>query len=459
MAFTQSTFAPVGANSTDTPKIYSYKTNDSLPVVTAPDYFLAKRFQFNAGDIILANISGSLDILTIASSGALGVAALVAISESPEKQVLINKLSDLPDPIAEVITLEDDTKYLLGDDINLGNNRIVLGDGTAIAGIESITVTLTYTGTGDMFTGVDNTTKINNLRIVCALGRFINWNDSLGKVLRLTDLGISCDRFGLFTGVLSSIRLTNVSPTTITSNGLLFAGTFLVVQYESSLANVTAGTLIDLGSATFAGLTISSVISAVPSGATFLSGLVSSGNIVVGGGGSMVSTSISGAGARLNNISTEDARWQFLLNDDVADTRPDGLLSMQGNAVATVIGSAGVPVCIAGVFTVARTSQMTGAATGRLTYIGGKNIVVPIDGAFTVEPVSGGSVDISIEVAIDGSVVPSSKRTANASAGNPAAISIPWQDELSTGQFTEFFVTNEDTTVNILVSSGTERIN
>ena len=158
MAFDQSTFAPVGANSTDSPKIYSSTTRESLLTVTAADYFIDKRFQFDAGDIILASLSGNLDIIVIEAAGASGVTASVGISDSPTKQVLVNQLSDFPAPIAEVITLAADTKYLLGDDIDLGNNRIVLGDGTAVAGIESITVTLTYTGAGDMFTGIDNTT-------------------------------------------------------------------------------------------------------------------------------------------------------------------------------------------------------------------------------------------------------------------------------------------------------------
>jgi len=459
MAFKQSNFATVGSQSTDSPKVYSYKTSDSLPVVIADDYFIDKRFQFDVGDIILASLSGSLNIITIETAGISGVTASVSIADSPVKQVLVNQLSDFPDPIAEVITLDADTRYLLGDDINLGNNRLVLVANTVVAGIESIIVTLTYTGTGDMFTGADVSAKINDLRIACLSGRFINWNDSLGSVLRLTDLGITCDRLALFTGVNSFIRLTNVSPTTITTDGIQFSGSFGALQFQSSLANLTAGDLFGLGNATFVSFRIATFISNISAGATFLNGLANSGNIVAGGTGSVLGTTISGAGTRLNNISTEDARWQFLLNDDIADTRPDGLLSLQGNAVATVIGTAGVPVLIAGTFTVERSSQMTGTVAGRLTYNGGKNIVIPIDGSFTVEPVSGGAVDISIEVAVDGTVVPNSKRTANASAGNPAAIPIPWQEDLSTSQFIEFFVTNEDTTVNILVSSGTERIN
>ena len=379
--------------------------------------------------------------------------------KAPTKQVVINQFSDFPTPIAGVISLEPFTKYLIGADIDIGVNTLALQDGTAVAGIESIVVALTYTGTGDMFTGDDASIKINNLRVICASGRFISWDDTLGKVLRLTDLGITCDRFALFAGLASSIRLTNVSPTTISTNGMLFTGTFLVVQYQSSLANVSAGTLIDLGSATFTAVTISNVISTIPAGATFLSGLANSGNIVALGGGSVVSTSITGVGARLNNISVDDALWQFFLNDDIADTRPDGLLAMQGNATATVIAASGTYVLIAGTWTIERTSQFTGTVAGRLTYNGGKDATVPITISVSVEPVSGASKDISIQYAKNGVLVADSQRTSRTSSGSPTSITTPWQDVLSSSDFVEFFVTNDTDTVDVLVSSAILRVN
>jgi hypothetical protein len=132
---------------------------------------------------------------------------------------------------------------------------------------------------------------------------------------------------------------------------------------------------------------------------------------------------------------------------------------MQGNAVNTVIAVAGTPVLIAGTWVVERASQFTGTTAGRLTYDGGKDATLPITGSFTVEPASGGAVNISIEVAIDGSVIPGSKRTGNTSAGNPISITVPWQEVFSTATFIEYFVTNETTTVDILVSSAVGRVN
>ena len=68
MSFEQANFAPVGANSTDTPKVFSYKTSDSLTTVLTSGYFDDKRFQFDAGDIILADISGAFDIIQVVTA-------------------------------------------------------------------------------------------------------------------------------------------------------------------------------------------------------------------------------------------------------------------------------------------------------------------------------------------------------------------------------------------------------
>lgn len=57
MAFTQETFAPVGANSTNAPATYSYRSNDSLASIQATGYFQPKIFQLNDGDIVLVSAS------------------------------------------------------------------------------------------------------------------------------------------------------------------------------------------------------------------------------------------------------------------------------------------------------------------------------------------------------------------------------------------------------------------
>ncbi len=408
----------------------------------------------------ITDVSGTQTVLgAVNHTGALQKSGVDVMRLATKKKLILAK-SELPAPSSGVITLADNLIYVLGNDINLGTDRIAYGDNTIVEGIGSILVTLTYTGTGDMFTAADKTVRLDNLTISCANGRIWNWSCTAVKVLRMTNVSISsCDKFGLFTSVGGVIRMTNVSPSAITTDGLEFVGDFASFLWDTSAATISGGDIFKLGAATFDAFIGKTTLVTLNAGTNLLDGATGSANINAGGVGLLRDMRISGAGAPLNGITEDDALWLFRDNDDIRDTRPDGLLSMQGNAVATVIAVAGTPVLVAGAWVVERESQMSGTTAGRLTYDGGKDATLPITSGFTVEPVSGGAVDVSMETAINGVVVPNSKRTANTSSGNPASITVPWQVILTTGDFVEHFVTNEGGTVNILVSSAIQRVN
>jgi hypothetical protein len=229
--------------------------------------------------------------------------------------------------------------------------------------------------------------------------------------------------------------------------------------YGPSLVNLNGGTMFKLGTATFDSLTINPIDITLAAGTTFLSGLASSGNINAGGIGSVINSRFSGAGTILSTVSIDDDRWNFFGNDNIRDSRPDGLLSMQSNATATTITVAGTYVLAAGTWVIESSSQFTGTTAGRLTYNGVKDLRTPITFSCTVEPSSGTNKTISIRVAINGTTVANSTRTARTDAGSPISITLPWQDTLSSGDYVEVFVTNETDTVNVLVSSALSRIN
>lgn len=385
-----------------------------------------------------------------------------AFIKEPTKRVIVNVLGDFPAPVSSVITLADDTQYLLGNDVSLGVNELVMGSNCAIEGIESIVVTLTYTGTADMFTITNKRVRISKLSISCASGRVINFSDNTDTIFRMTDCSVSCATFGLFnsTGTNgSTVRFTNVSPSTITSGGCTITGGWNSWLWEVSATNITGGDLFNFGSATFNSIVLDLILANLGAGTTLISGAASSANINTGGTAIVTRMLNSGSGSILSGVTVDDALWNFFHNDDIADTRPDGLLSMQSNATATVIAVAGTPVLVAGTWAIERVSQFTGTTAGRLTYDGGKDTVTPITASLTVEPVSGGSTDISVQVAINGTAVSNSARVGNASAGNPTSITVPWQDQFSTSGFVEIFVSNEGGTVNILVSSAVLRVN
>jgi hypothetical protein len=95
MAFTQKTFALVGAHSAPTLAIYAYNTPDTLEEVTASGYFADKSNQLEKGDIIIGLVNGSSVIFSI---------------DDNNKAVII-----LSDSAKNVRTVTGDTTALLSD--------------------------------------------------------------------------------------------------------------------------------------------------------------------------------------------------------------------------------------------------------------------------------------------------------------------------------------------------------
>lgn len=386
-----------------------------------------------------------------------------AFVKAPIRQVIINVLADLPTPVASEITLATQTEYVVGDDLNIGTNRLVMSADTVFRGLDENVITVTYTGTGSMFTASDVSCRVKGLTANCTSGTLLTaintaGNEGTSNVI-LDNVDVDCATLGTITN-LNILGIFRCAFNSISTDGFSFIGTQgNAITINDSTILQQAGTFLNLGASSFLSFDISNYLMIGSGGTTFLSGAAASANIRAGGLGRVVRGRNLGAETVLSGITSQDALWEFFLNDSIPNTRPDGLLSMQSNATATVIAFAGTPVLVAGTWVVERVSQFTGTTAGRLTYNGGKDVTVPLTASLTVEPVSGGATDVSVQVAINGTVVANSKRVGNTSAGNPTSITIPWQEQLSTSDFVEVFVANEGGTVNILVSSAVLRIN
>ena len=376
------------------------------------------------------------------------------------KAVIVNSMSDLPTPAGGVITLLTNRTYLLGNDINVSSDRFVFSDRSVLRGVESLNITLTYTGTGDLFTMNNVTARVSNLTINAASGRLFNWTSTGGLELRVNDVQSTSAKYGIFNGSSSILRFTNVSPV-VSADGLEFTGTFASVLWEVSGALINGGSFFKLGTATFNSFLVDKVLMTLAGGTTFIDGLADSGNIQAGGLGTVLLTRISGAGTPLSGVDPNDALWEFFHNDEIQDTRPDALLSLQGNAVAETISVSGTPVKVIGnnTWVDERSSQSTNDNTGKSTYDGGKPVVVPITLRGSVEPASGTNKTISLYVALNGTPIANSRATVNADAGDPKSVTVIWQEEAQPGAFIEMYASNDTDTTNVLVSSGIIRIN
>lgn len=459
MAFDQKTFAPVGANSTDTPKVFSYKTDDSFAVVSTTGYFDKKRLQLEPKDIIFANTQGTLHIISVTSSG-----ATVSVSEqaAPANQKIINSLSEFPDESGGSIPLEADTFYLIGKNIPVSSVPWLLAADTVVAGLDSSVSSLSYSGAGTMFTSVDNSNKITLLTLDCPNGKLhdiSNPGDGPNVFQFINCTVDSCDAVGDLDNMLA-YQYTDVAFNDIKTDGISFAGTSVVFTGATDLAtlNGASGSLFDLGTAVFDSFSLNASFITLTSGAVFLKGLTNSGNISENNSGSVLNVKTFGSGTPLSGISIDDIRWDFFGNDSIPDSRPDGFLSLTANATPTTL-TQNIPTKILGTWVVERVSKFTGTTDGRLTYNGEKPITVPIIMTTTAAASSGSNKECAFFVYINGSQQANSKTRARLSANDVKSQTIIWQDVLVKDDFVELFVVNFTDSISILTEDAKSAVN
>lgn len=372
--------------------------------------------------------------------------------------VLVNSMSDFPTAVAGVITLEDDTEYFIAGSLSTAN-RFVLGDNTFVHGADSSVASLTYTGTGTMFTSVNGSNKISQLTLTCATGKIFDVSASTsGFVFQLIDSTITaCATVGTI-NAMTAVQITDVSFENIISGGTNFIGANSIFLSTRCLWTIAAGTLWGLGTATFSsGFSVVDSFVTINGSSKMLDGQTGSANIGTGALGSVVNIRISGAGTPLTNINTDDARWQFLANDDIADTDPDVLQYM--SSATTVTLSAATPAVIGGSnWVTSAASQFTATTGGRCTYNGGKDARLPVDATLAVEPVTGTNKTVNAYFAVNGTVITASKQQIRVDSGSPLQLVVSWQYTFSTSDYIEVWIESVDGT-NVQVNNAVFRVN
>lgn len=391
------------------------------------------------------NVSKSGNEIQIAASG----------TPVSNKTVIVNDINDFPAAVSGVITLAGDTEYLLRNDISTAN-RFVVGDKTVINGGDSVLITLTYTGSGVMFTSTNAGWTLKNITASCSSGTFVAFTGLSTEILQLNSCVVTADTLGTVSGFAGAHF--DDTQYQVTTDGFTFGGSNGVILIESTLGTIEAGTLYDLGSATFSGVSITDGFTTLNGSSIFVSGLASSGNINSSGLGTIHNCRFFGAGTPLQTITIFDDRWSFWINDVIPDSHEDCLVSLSNNATATVIPEVNTPTLVAGTWNVDHASHFTGDANGRCTYNGIKDIHVDISISFSSAPVSGSNKIIGHYAAINGSEIANSEGKNNLSAGDLSRTTILWRSVMSTGDYVEAFVENETDAVDILVTDAVLRV-
>lgn len=393
------------------------------------------------------NIAGSNGEIQIVATGI----------PSSTKTITVNQLSDLPAPISSVINLVADTHYLFIDDVDTGINRVAL-NGNVISAVDASIIKLTYTGTGDMFTAVGTTDTFEGIKLACPNGDLFNIDGSGTGIFQLLNMNIeSAQSLGVVKNVLG-MQITNIFAEDYTVTGFLFEGANGVFVSDATLMIVPIGTMYDLGTSTWDGFTLTNCFPNVSAGATFISGLANSGNINTGGFGTLANIIQSGLGDLLNGLSVDDIRWQFALNNTVRDSHQDSL-SYNTAGVVVPIAAINTPVAVGGTWVDDNSSQFTVDGAGTVTYIGVKELHVPISVGMTVNPVSGSNKDYTAYIAINGVAVAASGRVGRASSTDRQSITPIWQHQFQTGDTCSVMVENNSDTIDLNVSHAVLRVN
>lgn len=391
------------------------------------------------------NVSGMGDQIQI---------ALSAIPAST-KTVVINQLSDFPTPVAGVITLADDTHYAVRNDITT-SDRFVLGDNTIVDGSDNIVINLAYTGAGVMFTSVDKNWTLKNITVTCSSGTFIDFDGTGVEIFQFINARVIAGTLGTIDD-FAGIHIDDTQ-FTVTTDGFLFGGINGVFLAEANLGTIDAGTFYDLGTATFSGFSVTDAFMTLNGSSVFVDGAASSANITSGNLGSVHNSRFFGTGTTLQTIDNSDVRWEFAVNNGIPDTDKDCLMSQTANAVATVIAVATTPVKLAGTWVEEEAFFFSTDATGKMTYIGEKEIELDITMSFSAAPVSGSNKSINFYVALNGTHIANSRAFNNISTGDPSRTTVIWRLHLQPNDFIEAFVANDTDTVNVLVTDAVLRV-
>lgn len=366
---------------------YPFVFNNALPlptsaVVTVEFYRDSTGSDFGS----LLTSTPTLGDWEIASSAIITVSRLVPVdAETPDptpvrsNRVLVKSKTDLPLPVAGVITLSLDTDYDINGFIDLGSDYLKLNGDNTVYGINpKLDILLTNNPTG-LFYGRDagliakNFTPVNTgggiFDMECTAGNeatksifisncFLANSLSLGRV---KDFLITSFEKNAFRSMADGVVLEGTS-----NKGLRLTGN---VFEETS-----QGTVVDLGTSVFDAISIDHNFIDASVGLVVLAGLPNSGNISASGQGVVQSnTSFGGNMPTITGVSYKDARWNWGLNNNVPDSRAIGSLYMESNSTLTVISGSNVPTKILGTTTAGENIQrfvMVGNNT--LKYVGNK---------------------------------------------------------------------------------------
>lgn len=395
---------------------------------------------------------GTIDITSIGDTLQLGVSGATPIST---KTIQVNVEADFGTAVGTTYNLLPDTQYFLTNDITTANN-FVFADNTVMSSAGSSLITLTYTGTDDMLILGSGSSNVTQISLTCPSATCVKINGGGTAIAGLRNCRIIADKIAEIDS--PSIFVCRSMLFNATSGGVTFSGNAGSSIFDGFLSNIASGAVFDLGAAVFSGFSIENCVDLSPPGTVFLSGLAGSGNIEPGKSGSVSGCNFENGVTPFSGLDEDDARWTYLLNSQIRNTRRDAIISTQANATPTTFGAAGVPTKVLATWTTQRLSGYTADAAGTITQAIGKGAVTPITIAISAQANAGGNPTYRFYVTVNGTPVVASSVGIQLSNAAPTSITLVWQEVLADGDTIELFIENETNTTSATIIDSVVRV-
>lgn len=470
MSFTQSTFAPVGPQSTGAPSLYSYLTSDSAATVTGAGYFADKSNQLNAGDLIYVESSDTSAQYSVNTD--TSTITPLPPSAGLDNVTLVNSVDDFADPIGGEIELTGGLSVvyeLASKDIDIGSNVFIqTGGECVIRGSNRFESRLTTSSTSDLITSTNGALALEFVAITCPNSDYaINFTSTAGfnSFVLQNLIFSSCKSIARVDGAFTT-SLRTVTSVTTTVGGIDWVGsnnTQINCTNFLGLGDTVgwAGTLLNLGTATFDLINITGDNRFdSKAGNTILGGATSNANLNSGGRALVAGGIFEGAGTILSGITTQDLQWTFRGNvfedGSIQNTRTDADAYLL-TPITVANAGANVFTPIAGANWLSDiNNSLTVSTAGLLTYIGLDDADIAVSGACTVEKNGGGADLICCKIAVDtGSGLAVVDKTIGCTENSTATqISSHGIFTLETGNSFQLWVSIDDAAAGIDVSNA-----
>ena len=364
--------------------------------------------------------------------------------------VFVEVKGDLPTPAGGVITLEDNTAYFFTAAVDLGGDRIMAGDATAILGISSEVAAISSTGlTGAALISATCSLEIRDIMIVADQAFNLDGISTPGANVFMS--GVSIEDTATI-GTIKDYDSVIISDGGYrNSDGLTFDGTIGTIAYRDHFFDAdSTGTVITVAATATITRRFRIIYSAfvIGSGETALD--VSTSATIPVESYILESCNFSGAGTFIAGVQHNDNKASFFNNVGISNSANVSSYYMNGNTTATSFASTGVPVKIAGTTTSVSVTQRFSNTSNRATYTGAISRSFKVD---AIASVSGASNrNFSVYIAVNGVSQSQSKSSGKTnSSGDPDQVFSSLIVTLSQNDYVEAWVSNDDSTASLTV--------